>query len=166
MSKEDCSFYYASVDWVIPHIVQLGPGMLQAKMGMQRAYRNVSVSPADQHLLGFIWEGKVYIDKVLPFSLRSVPLIFSAVANALLWIMHCRGVTWENYYVDHFLTRVHPNSAECQLNMEIMLETCIRACLPLEPTFLGVELDTTTMEICLPQDKLSRATEAVIHWRS
>ena len=67
-----------------------------------------------------------------------------------------------------------PNSAECQLNMEIMHKTCIRVGLPLEPTkaqgpllsltFLGIELDTT-MEICLPQDKLSRATEALIHWR-
>ena len=69
ISKEDCSFHYASVDWAIAHIAQLSPGTLLAKMEIQRPYRNVPVSPADRHLLGFLWNGNVYIDKVLPFGL-------------------------------------------------------------------------------------------------
>ena len=58
-----------TVDWAIAHIAQLGPEALLAKMDIQRAYRNVPVTPADQHLLGFLWDGNVYIDKVLPFGL-------------------------------------------------------------------------------------------------
>ena len=80
------------------------------------------VSPADRHLLGFLWDGNVYVDKVLPFGLRSAPLI-SAVADALLWIMHRRGVTWAIHCVDDFLTMGRPNLDECQSNMEIMHET-------------------------------------------
>ena len=59
--------------------------------------------------------------------------------------------------------------------MQIMQETCTRAGLPLEPaktqsllstfTFLGIELNTTVMEIHLPLDKLSRVKEALAHWR-
>ena len=56
-----------------------------------------------------------------------------------------------------------------------MQETCTRAGLPLEPakmqgplptlTFLGIELNTTAMEIRLLLDKLSRVKEDLAHWR-
>ena len=113
--------------------------------------------------MGFLWNGNVYIDKVLPFGLQSAPLI-SAVIDALLWIMHHRDVTWAIHYVDDFLMMGRPNSGECQSNMEIMHKTCTRVGLSLEPTktqgplpsltFLSIELDTTMMEIHLPQEKL------------
>ena len=89
--------------------------------------------------------------------------------------MHRRDVSWAIHYVDDFLTMGSPNSDECQSNMEIMQETCTWAGLPLELakmygplstlTFLGIELDTTAMEISLPLDKLSRVKEALAHWR-
>jgi len=37
--------------------------------------------------LGMRWEDKVYVDKVQPFVLRSAPIIYNAVANALLWLL-------------------------------------------------------------------------------
>lgn len=50
-----------------------------AKMDIKQAYRIVPVHPEDRRLLGMQWQDKVYVDKVLPFGLRSAPLIFSAV---------------------------------------------------------------------------------------
>ena len=59
-----------------------------------------------------------------------------------------------------------------------MHETCIQAGLPLEPsktqgplqklTFLDIELDSTTMEIRLPdpEDKLSHTLETLTEWRN
>ena len=47
ISKEDCSFHYTSVDWVVAHITQLGSGTLLAKMEIEQAYRNIPVAPAD-----------------------------------------------------------------------------------------------------------------------
>jgi len=93
ISKEDCSFHYASVDLAVEHISQSGPGTLMAKMDIARAYRNISVAPSDRRLLGLAWENQTYVDKVLPFGLRSAPIIFSAVADALLWIMQRKGVS-------------------------------------------------------------------------
>ena len=46
------------------------------KADIQEAYRMVPVHPEDQHLLGMHWEGFLYIDKVLPFGLRSAPKNF------------------------------------------------------------------------------------------
>ena len=56
-----------------------------------------------------------------------------------------------------------------------MHKICSETGLPLEPaktegplfslTFLGIELDSEKMEICLPQDKLAKALETLDHWR-
>jgi len=80
-----------------------------AKMDIQRAYRNIPVISNDCRLLGLQWQSQAYIDKVLPFGLRSAPLIFSAVPDSLLWIMERRGVSWAIRYVDNFLTIGRPD---------------------------------------------------------
>jgi len=110
------------------------------------------------------WQGKVYIDKVLPFGLRSAPLIFSAVADTLQLIMGQEGVTWLVHYLDDFLTLGPGESSTCNDNMEIMSAVCREAGLPIEPTktvgpsttisFLGMELDSNEGIIRLPEDKL------------
>jgi len=102
--KEECSLQYTSVGLVAAKIVELGKGTLMGKMDIQLAYRNIPVAPEDRHLLGMRWEGKVYVDKVLPFGLRSAPIIFTAVANALQFIMEQQGTTWVVHYLDDFLT--------------------------------------------------------------
>jgi len=134
------------------------------KMDIQRAYRNIPVAPSDQRLLDFQRQSQIYVDKALPFDLRSAPLIFSVVADALLWIMERWGISWAIHYMDNFLTIGRPNSDECHQNMAIMHDTCAQAGLPLEHsktqgpvpkiTFLGIELDSTTMEIRLPQTNI------------
>ena len=134
ISKEECSLQYTSVSEVAAKCVQLGVGTLMGKMDIQQAYRNVPVAPEDRHLLGMKWQGKVYIDKVLPFRLRSAPLIFSAVADALQWIMTRHGVSWVVHYLDDFLTLGPGGSQECGSNMSSMLDVCMKAGLPIEPS--------------------------------
>ena len=61
---------------------------LMAKMDIKQAYRNIPVHPTDRYLIGMRWESRIFVDKTLPFGLRwSAPLLFSAVADALAWIM-------------------------------------------------------------------------------
>ena len=63
---------------------------------VKEAYHNIPVHPEDQCLLGVQWEGVVYVDKVLPFGLRSAPLTFLAIADAAQSILHQRVpfITW------------------------------------------------------------------------
>ena len=120
------------------------------------------------------WASKTYIDSVLPFDLRSAPLIFSAVTDALQWMMEQRGATWVRHYVDDFIT-VRPNVEECARNAEVMHKTCEEANIPVEPekdegparviTFLGLQLDTVKMEVRLPQEKLEKLKELVANWK-
>ena len=50
-------------------------------MDVKQAYHNIPVHPSDRACLGMSWEGMVYVDTVLPFGLRSAPLIFSVVVE-------------------------------------------------------------------------------------
>ena len=92
ISQERCSLSYVSVDDVVRLVLELGPGSLLAKLDIQSAYRIVPVYPADRWLLGMVWNGQTYIDTVLPFGLRSAPIIFTAVADVLQWIFESQGV--------------------------------------------------------------------------
>ena len=62
-----------------------------AKMDIKQAYRMIPVHSQDRPLLGMKWQGQVFVDKALPFGLRSEPMIFSAAADVLLWLMHQKG---------------------------------------------------------------------------
>ncbi len=138
-------------------------------MNVKQAYWNVPVHPTNSLLLGMQWEDKVYIDRTLPFGLRSAPLIFSALADVLQWITEQQGVSWD------FVMVGPPTSPACEHNMEIMQETCDKAGMPIEPdknegpaqviTFLGLELDTNHLDIRLPSNKLMKLKALVSAWR-
>ena len=175
IEKEICSLSYTSVDAVADKVLALGRGAMLAKMDIKQAYRMVPIHPQDRHLLGMRWEGKVYVDKTLPFGLRSAPIIFSALADALAWMMLRKGVSFVDHYIDDFITAGRPRSMECHNNLQTMLETCDSTGTPVEPdktegpstvlVFLGIEIDTTAMQLRLPADKLARLKELLWKWR-
>lgn len=70
----------------------IGQGTLLAKLDIKAAYRLVPVHPEDRPLLGFQRHNKYYVDGMLTFGLRSAPKIFTAVTDALEWVVHSRGV--------------------------------------------------------------------------
>ena len=174
IDKNMCSISYISIDDVVDQILMLGRGALMAKADIQQAYRIIPVHPEDRHLLVVQWQGKVLVDKVLPFGLRSALLIITAVADALQWIMGNRGVQNVFHYLDDFITVGPPNSPQCQLSLAGILETCQYTGTPVEAskcegpttsiTFLGMELDSVAMEIRLPADKLVRFRLLLAEW--
>ena len=82
---EYCSLSYTSVNKAAELVWKLGPQCLLAKVDIQSAYRMIAVHPEDRLLLGMVWWGNLFIDAALPFGLRSVPRIFTAVADVLEW---------------------------------------------------------------------------------
>ncbi len=175
VSKDLSSLNYVSVDEIVSHILQLSQGAVMAIMDIKQAYRNIPVHPDDRYLLGIYWEGHAYVDKTLPFGLRSAPLIFTAVADALQWAMERQGVSWVRHYVDDFITVGAPGASECMRNIQAMQATCEAANIPVEPeknegpatviSFLGLELDSVRREIRLPRDKLLRLRSLIVSWR-
>ena len=82
--EEDlCSLRYAFLDDALRLISHLGPGCQLVKLDLKDAYCVIPVHPDDQHLLAVSWNEEVYMDRSLPFGLRSAPKIFTAVADML-----------------------------------------------------------------------------------
>lgn len=150
-------------------------GTLLAKLDLQHAYRIVPVHPDDHHLLGSRWGREVYIDTALPFGLRSAPKIFSAIADAIAWILHTKGVTYQLHYLDDFLLLGPPDGSQCGQALSRTLQVCQELGVPIathktegpscQLTFLGIHIDSIKMELSLPPDKLTRITPMVLQWR-
>lgn len=54
-------------------IFQLGKGCLMFKVDLSRYFRQIPLDPADYSLIGYVINGQIYFDKVLPMGMRSVP---------------------------------------------------------------------------------------------
>ena len=164
ISRSLCSLSYTKVDHTVQKILSSGQGTLLAKIDIENAFGIVPVHPDDRHLLGLVWDGKLYIDTVLPFGLRSAPKIFNAIADGLQWIAMEQGVTNLDHFLDDFITTGHPRSNECSNNLVLLMDTCKIPKLPLALSklegpstclvFLGIELDTLLLQLRLLLSKL------------
>ena len=166
IEKELCLMSYISIDRVVDYILRFKPGALMAKIDIKQAYRNIPVHPDDRHLLGMQWKEEILVDKVLPFGLRSAPIIFSAVADALQWVIENKGANPVFHYLDDYITVGPPASDVCLRNLDTIKHSCGLLGVPLEEgksegpatciTFLGMELDSVSKIIRLPDDKLEK----------
>ena len=174
IEPELCSLEYLRLDEVVGLIATSGRGTQLAKMDIASAYRMVAVHPDDKSLLAMQWAGQINFDTRLLFGLRSAPKIFTAVADALQWVLLKQGVSWVAHYLDDYITMGPPEADTYAKNLDIMLATCTRLGVPTAPgkcegpatslVFLGFELDTQAMEVRLPQQKLQRTLHLVRDW--
>ena len=174
ISRSLCSLTYVSVDTAVKLVEQLGRGTLLAKVDIRSAYRMLPIHPDDRWLLGMRWEGSVFVDTALPFGLRSAPKIFTAVADALEWIIKREGVRSVMHYLDDFLLAGPPGSLQCARDLNTLLSSFSRLGVPVATqklegpttclTFLGIEIDTMALQLRLPQAKLVELRALVSTW--
>ena len=174
IQPELCTLQYVRVEEVVQELVRLGPGAKMAKVDIRSAYRMVPVHPQDRHLLGMMWEERVYVDAALPFGLRSAPKIFTALADAIEWIAKSQGVQHLWHYLDDFIICGEPDSEQCHLELESLMAICKHLGVPLAlekvegPTvclvFLGILIDTIAGELRLPREKLNRLCHLTSEW--
>ena len=175
IDRQLCSVTYPSVDDAVATVLRLGKGTLLAKFDLESAYRMVPVHPIDRPLLGMKWKGATYVDGALPFGLRSAPKLFTAVADALLWIMRRHGVRNAMHYLDDFLLLAPPREDECRVALATSLRLCHSLGERVAPhktegpstimSFLGIRIDTARFIISLPPEKLTRLRVLIRKWR-
>ena len=173
VEPELCSMNYISVDVAVKRVLALGEGAKLAKFDVEGAYRTVPVHPDDRWLLGMRWRDKLYVDKVLPFGLRSAPKIYNAVADALQWILRREG-TDIIHYLDDFLLAGAPDTDQCEVGLRLSQEWCRRLGIPIAAhktegpatrlVFLGIEIDTVLLTLRLPEGKLARLQGEIRRW--
>ena len=131
IEKEFSILSYISIDNIAQVVLQLRKGTLLGKMDVKEAFRLVPVHPSDRLLLGMVWKGDLYLDKVLPFGLRTAPLLFTALADALELVIRKRGVNWVFHYVD-FIFAGSPTSSQCSVAMAAAMQVCTELGVPME----------------------------------
>ena len=120
------------------------------------------------------WDQHIYIDTCLPFGLRSAPKLFNVLANLLSWILEWQHITPILHCLDDFLTMGPPQLPTCTNNLTVIKDICSLLGIPLalekiegpsqSLTFLGITLDTHSMQARLPEDKLRRIQNQVAFW--
>ena len=133
----------------------------------------IAVHPSNHHRLGIMWEGTTYVDRCLPFGLRSVPKIFSAFSDALAWIFGCAGLVSQVHYLYDFLFLELPCSPGFFVT-EMVSSLCTSLGVPLSThkteglstclVFLGILVDTVHWELRLPDDKLQLLSALIQAW--
>ena len=156
---------FSSVEDAAHLMYHLGPNTMLAKLDIKEAYRLIPVHPNDRIFQEILWQDSVYIDYQLPFGMASAPAIFSALSEALEWVLHQRRVRSVVYYMDDFLLMGSPGTSECSLAQATTIVICSELGVPLAEdktegpvtklSFLGIQLNTACMLTCLPPDKLS-----------
>lgn len=172
ISHEFSSMKYTSLDHLTYLVNSVGRGALLVKADIKEAYRMIPIHPHDQHLLGIKWNDSYYVDRMLPFGLRSAPKIFSAVADGLQWILTQRGISNLLHYLDDFIF-VAPSVEQAVSHKFTLISSFQHLGVPLEPsklegpstclTFLGIEVDTEALMLRLPKQKLLRLKQELSH---
>jgi hypothetical protein len=144
------------------------------------AYKQIPVRREDWPLLGFMWRGEYYYERVLPFGLRSSCRLWDLYASALhfcfMHLLNTHAARSVIHYVDDFLFVIEPGAEEAA---RAMLAGAIALCeelgLPLAPeksegpvtdlTFLGIKLDTVAMTASLPADRLAELKRLIVGWK-
>ena len=85
--------------------------------------------------------------------------------------MHQNGISYALHYLDDILFAGKVSSSACGDNLEQALFTCCFLGIPVAPdkvhrparviTFLGTEIGTITIQLCLPESKVSANTKRV-----
>ena len=132
------------------------------------------VHPQDRPLQAIQWDGRIYIDPMLPFGLRSAPKIFNAVADALNWYLQQSGTPIVFHYLDDFIIVGPPHSPQCAHSLAILDGAFAMLHIPMAahkregPTtclvILGIEIDTQAGELRLPTNKLERLCSLLQEW--
>ena len=115
------------------------------------------------------------VDMVLPFGLRSAPIIFTSIADLVEWILvHNYGVDFLRHYLDDFFTLGPLSSQICHSYLLTCVSLCQMLCLSLYPDklegpatcliILRIELVSHRLQARLPAEKKVRIVALLEEW--
>ena len=168
---EDVNLKYPTVDSLVDILLAKGHLAELFKVDLKRAYRQIYVDPCDIHLLEFRWKGSLYIDRTLPFGLRSAAHICQRVTNMIRYILLLKGVSMVNFLDDfggaevpsYALQSYHTvGETVCDIGVE---ENIKKSAAPnTSMVFLGVLLDSVKLDLRITSVKLSEIKEILPEW--
>ena len=170
--QEHSSVTYTKFDEAITMVQKLGKGAQLAKFNIKSAFRLIPVRPADFHLLGIKFQGKYFFDRCLPFGCRISCASFEKFSTFLEWcIIKKTNSHYVIHYLDDFLLGGTPSSNHCSHVLQVSIDLFKQFGVPIATektvppstniTFLGLTIDTLTMEVRIPADKITAVTQQI-----
>ena len=161
-------FTYVNLDQVCSSVT---PGCYFSVLDIKSAYRSVNVHPENRCYQGFIWDlqsngfPEYYEDNCLCFGLRSAPYLYTQITEFIVRTMNRLGVTDVYGYLDDFIV-IGQSELECKTSMSTLIDLLQdlgfvvawkKVVIPSQVvTYLGIELDSVSMQLRLPQCKVVR----------
>ena len=153
------------------------PGDYLAKVDLSNAFRSVGIHPSNFKATGIKWkfsgEDKFtyLVDQRLCFGGKRAPGIFDSLSHAVRAIMYSRGVHSLVYYLDDWLI-ISNNFEQCRLIMLDLIHVLRKLGFHINYnkvegpsqtlTFLGIQMDTVSMTLALPEKKLRDLEETLL----
>ena len=124
-------------------------------------------------MLGIYWQNEYYIDTCLPLA----PFLFNQLADEIHWILQNNYDVYHLlHYLDDFLTAGPADSDICYHNLSAMKSLCHAIGAPIKEekvegptmriTFLGIMLDTMSMEASISQERKTSLLTAILSFHS
>ena len=162
-----------TVDYMEGRLLEIGRGAYLYKTDLARGYRQLRVDPGDWPLLGFVHDGKYYVDVCPPFGLRTSAMCMQRTTEAISWMHRQLGYISRPYLDDFGGAEPTEQQADRALNalQGIMGELGVREavskiCRPAtRMTWLGLEYDSELMTITIPKDKMAEIMEILREWQ-
>lgn len=162
-----------NIDSFVEELKAIGPGAYMSSTNVSRAYKNFRSDPLDWPLLSFCWRDVFYCDVSMPFGARASSCHMQRVANAIVRMLKDRGVIAKMYIDDLIL--VSPSKEKAERDLAIAQALLQELGLPeatdkvqrpsTEVTWLGVNIDSVSMTISVPHEKLEEIRSCVVKAR-
>lgn len=168
---------YKTIDTVTSYITL---GCFFAVVDISKAFRAIPIFPNHRQYQGFRWmfgtldrtQYDYYVDNFLCFGLACAPGIFSRISNAITSILNAKGINAIVNYIDDFILMA-PTLADCIAAQHELIRTLGRLGFSVSwakvkgpaqiMDFLGLTLNSITMEVSLPEDKLHKL-QLLLNW--
>ncbi|XP_021354869.1 uncharacterized protein LOC110451275 [Mizuhopecten yessoensis] len=162
---------YPRVDDLVELVKEKGKGCHLFKRDLKRAYRQIPIDPGDIHLVGYMWSGKIYLDRVLSMGLRSAAYICQRLTSAVSFICLQAGYYILNYLDDFGGAEEQSKSKDAFEYLGAVLHNCglvesLEKAVPpsTRMVFLGVLFDTENLTLEVPSFRLQEIMDLLVVW--
>lgn len=168
---EKINLTYPKVDDLVGIIKDKGKNCLVFKKDLKRAYRQIPLDPGDLHLVGFQFQGKLFVDRVLPMGLRSSSQICQRVTKAVVFMYLKMGFMAVNYLDDFGGAENAEHATEAYEKLGKLLEACgleeskeksVKPTSRME--FLGITVDTQKLTLEVTPERVEEISLLVESW--
>ena len=172
--KDEFPCKYTHFDAATDLVFRMGKGCYLTKIDIKHAYRLLPVRMEDWPLLVYCWEGLYYVDTKLPFGGRSSASIFTSFADLVCWVLNEKFSLLIIHYSDDFLMFSRSDLRIALEHLRILKHAFKYLDIPValdklvgpdtELPYLGIEINTITFTISIPQDKVDELMEQMPRW--